>query len=67
MTREQEEKLNRIIELLEKAPMKAEEASKSYGEDGSYNYPFALGYLGITVKALAQELKDTLREKGGNN
>lgn len=66
MTKEQEEKLNRLIEMLEKAPMKAEEASKAYGEDGSYNYPFALGYLGITVKAVAQELKDTLKEIGEN-
>lgn len=66
MTKEQEEKVNRIIELLEKAPMKAEQASKAYGENGSYNYPFALGYLGVTVKALAQELKDTLNQEGGN-
>lgn len=58
-----EEKLNRIIELLEKAPFTAEKESKAHGEDGKPNYSFAFGYLESVVHIYAQELKDILKEE----
>ena len=60
-----EEKLNRIIELLEKAPLRAEEESKAHGEDGKPNYPFAFGYLESIVHIYAQELRDILQGEAG--
>lgn len=61
---DKEKELNRIVDLLEKAPMKAEQETKL---NGDCSYAFGFGYLQAYVEVLVTELKEVLKKEEGEN